>query len=319
MMDELQKLNIEDLLNELRNREQQKMESEDLTVHSTTKINNAVNLLTTKELIDTATEKLEAIYDTDDRVDLFRVNDKNIIEQADSVVSLFKNENIVDLGNGFSELKIKTTGELYNFCRVEPFNDQPSGAFCTGFLVSSDIIATAGHCINESNLHEIRFIFGFRMLDEKTAQTQIRNSEIYKGIKIIGHQLENNGSDWALIKLNRKVNNHNPLQIRMNGIISNQEKLHVIGHPIGLPVKYAGNAKVKKNEDSSFFLGSLDTYGGNSGSPVFNSKGVVEGILVRGATDFVSLGTCTVSFVCSDQTCEGESCTRTTEFASFLE
>ncbi len=36
-----------------------------------------------------------------------------------------------------------------------------------------------------------------------------------------------------------------------------------------------------------WLIANLDTYGGNSGSAVFNADGLVEDILVRGARDYV--------------------------------
>ena len=69
----------------------------------------------------------------------------------------------------------------------------------------------------------------------------------------------------------------------------------------------------------AFFVANLDTYGGNSGSPVFNSDThEVEGILVRGEADFVQQGNCQVSLFARLQGA-GEDCTRTTEIAQLLE
>ena len=93
----------------------------------------------------------------------------------------------------------------------------------------------------------------------------------------------------------------------------------MIGHPSGLPTKFAGGAAVRNNQQNAFFVANLDTYGGNSGSPVFNSNThAVEGILVRGETDFVQQGNCNVSLVCPSTGCRGEDCTRTTEFEQFV-
>ena len=78
-------------------------------------------------------------------------------------------------------------------------------------------------------------------------------------------------------------------------------------------------ANVRDNSPDSFFVANLDTYGGNSGSPVFNQDDdVVEGILVRGETDFVFNGTCVVSNVCPTTGCRGEDVTRTSEFENFI-
>ena len=59
-----------------------------------------------------------------------------------------------------------------------------------------------------------------------------------------------------------------------------------------------------------FFSANLDTYGGNSGSAVFNAvNGQIEGILVRGATDYVSRGGCRVSNRISNSSGRGEDVT----------
>jgi hypothetical protein len=122
-----------------------------------------------------------------------------------------------------------------------------------------------------------------------------------------------------LIRIDRPVTNHAIAQIRQTARIADDQEVHVIGHPVGLPTKVAGGAAVRENKQPAFFVANLDTYGGNSGSPVFNSSNhVVEGVLVRGDTDFVAQGDCNVSLVCPDTGCRGEDCTRTTEFAHLL-
>jgi hypothetical protein len=58
----------------------------------------------------------------------------------------------------------------------------------------------------------------------------------------------------------------------------------------------------------------------NSGSPVFNSKThKVEGILVKGSTDFIStIENCRISNPCPDSGCDGESVSRVSQFLSLL-
>jgi hypothetical protein len=103
-------------------------------------------------------------------------------------------------------------------------------------------------------------------------------------------------------------------------MVGNGQAVHVIGHPVGLPAKYAPNATVRDNAPAAFFVANLDTYGGNSGSPVFNSDThEVEGILVRGERDFQTTPQgCTISFLCPNTGCRGEDCTRTTVFANLV-
>ncbi|HZO10808.1 MAG TPA: hypothetical protein VFB48_01705, partial [Nitrososphaeraceae archaeon] len=114
---------------------------------------------------------------------------------------------------------------------------------------------------------------------------------------------------------------HNHFQnIRKSGKIPDTARVHVIGHPVGLPLKYAAGAQVRDNQSDLYIVCNLDTYGGNSGSPVINDDDPleIEGILVRGDTDFNQVGNCQRSNVCPNTGCRGEDVTRATEFANNL-
>jgi V8-like Glu-specific endopeptidase len=261
----------------------------------------------------------KVVYGVDDRLDIFQVTGQANLNDVSSVVALFQATDVVDNGDGTSTLQTQSFATAYNLCTSEPFRDQPIGAFCSGFLVGQDLIATAGHCVNASNVTNIRFVFGFRMQDATTALTRISNTEIYRGVAVVGRQEVATGPDWAVVRVDRAVTNHPVVTIRRTARIADGEAVHVIGHPNGLPMKFAGGAAVRDNTPAAFFVANLDTYGGNSGSPVFSSAThQVEGILVRGENDFVTQNNCRVSLVCPDTGCRGEDCTRTTEFAALV-
>ncbi len=60
-------------------------------------------------------------------------------------------------------------------------------------------------------------------------------------------------------------------------------KHFMIGHPFGTPKKMADQGIVLLNQSTkSTFVTNLDASEGNSGSPVFNDKNEVVGILVSG-------------------------------------
>jgi len=262
------------------------------------------------------------IYGVDDRKDYYELNDQQK-KECDSVVSLWKTSDINDKGNSQSELQSMNFGESQDLCENEKFREQPIGAFCSGFLVGPDLIATAGHCVkNSSDLQDTRFVFGYRMENQNQARTTISNSDIYKGKEIVGRRQDpGNGSDWCIVRLDRPVQSHSYFRnIRKSGKIPDGARVHVIGHPVGLPLKYAGGAWVRDNSNEPYMVCNLDTYGGNSGSPVLSDDGSnqIEGILVRGDTDFKQVGDCQRSNICPNTGCRGEDVTRATEFASKL-
>jgi Bacterial tandem repeat domain 1/Trypsin-like peptidase domain len=312
----LKELSVDDLLQELRAREAKAGNS---ALAIPIEPNESFSEFDDESLATVLKENQKVIYGTDDRVDVFQLPAGPNLDDVDSVVALFNVASVVDNGNGTSTLQTQNFGTAQNLCAEERFRDQPIGAFCSGFLVAADIIATAGHCVNDGNVTNARFVFGFRMRNATTAETVISNGEIYRGVAVIGRQEVGSGPDWALVRIDRPVANHRIARIRRTGRIGDTQALHVIGHPSGLPTKFADGAAVRNNQPNEFFVANLDTYGGNSGSPVFNSNThEVEGILVRGETDFVQQVSCQVSLVCPSTGCRGEDCTRTTEFARLV-
>jgi V8-like Glu-specific endopeptidase len=192
---------------------------------------------------------------------------------------------------------------------LSAFGSNPLASFCSGVLVAPDVIATAGHCITwKVAVQDIRFVFGYRMRDAVTPELIISNRDIYQAAEVIAWKEDDTtGADWALIRLDRTVVNHRVARIRESGMISDGQPVHVIGHPKGLPAKFAGGASVRDNRYCAAFVANLDAYPGNSGSPVFNSiTHEVEGILFGGeGGELVRQGECYVSRVCQDDGCAG--------------
>lgn len=285
------------------------------------------NIISSEELIEKLRSVEKVIYGVDDRKEVYEITNLQIKDNINSVVALIRNDNIIDNGDGKSTIRTRIFGVARNLCGNEKFYNQPIAPFCSGFLVAKNIIATAAHCVeNTEDLENIRFVFGFRMSSENDGPSVIDNSDIYKGESIVQRVFDDNGPDWAIIKLNRNVvGDHKPVVLRRSGKIGDNESIYVIGHPVGLPTKFADGANVRNNNNQSFFVANLDTYGGNSGSPVFNSSThELEGILVRGETDFVvTENGCRKSNVCPqndpDMVCRGEDCTRSTEFVDHVQ
>jgi hypothetical protein len=254
-------------------------------------------------------------------MDLCYIHDEQVKKNSKCVVAVCLRDSLLDV-EGFSLLKVKNYGKTFNLCESEPFRHQPiaAGLLFTGFLVKEDIIATSGHSTDEKDVTSLRFVFGFEMKDSQTALTQVPNERIYKGVKII-HRAYNrkSGSDWALVRLDRKVEGQT--RAKLSEIdISYDQPVYTIGHPCGLPLKYATGGYIR-DINKAYFSADLDIYSGNSGSPVFNSiTHEVVGMVVRGDDrDFRWTGKCWASVVYpkSGILSKGPQCIRISEFIKY--
>ncbi len=252
----------------------------------------------------------KVIYGDDDRKDIYEVQSSNLLELSKSTVALIEKSKLKQNSDGSYNVTSTKYSDDYRLCSSEPFFEQRLAAFCSGSLVGKNLILTAGHCItSQSQCDSTRFVFGFA-ITEKGKQPEVVR-DVYSCKKIISRALNNStGLDYAIIELAEDVLNRKPLKVRREGVADTGTPLTVIGHPSGLPLKVASGGKVRSVKDQ-FFVTSLDTYGGNSGSAVFNSEtGEIEGVLVRGENDYVVRGSCNVSNRCAEASCRGEDVTR---------
>lgn len=206
-----------------------------------------------------------------------------------------------------------------NFGNDVRFLDQPALANCTGFLIAPDILVTAGHCVEDlADAQKNYWIFDYTSdlyFNPDDHSINIKSSDVYEVAEVYSTILDDElDKDYAVLRLNRK-SERAPYRFRTSGKVSNFTSVNTIGSPTGLPLKFSGNATVVDNSPENWFKTNIDAFPGNSGGPVFDQNGFLEGILVRGAIEYdYSRGEYTGDYI-YDSTCN---CVRTVAFENTI-
>lgn len=257
----------------------------------------------------------KVIYGTDDRMDVYESSDSLMRELSRSTAAQILSQNLTQVGDNYS-MKAKTLQED-GICSSERFSGQMAAANCSGFLISADTLVTAGHCINTvTDCENHSWVFDYANTTEEKTAYSFKEDQVYRCTKIISREKSSSTmSDYAVLKLDRPVTGRSALKFRTSGKPADDAVFTVIGHPTGLPTKITSGADMRDNSNPIFFRTNADTYGGNSGSAVVDSRtGVVEGILVRGDQDYMrsEKESCMVSVRRDQNGGRGEDITRIT-------
>lgn len=225
-------------------------------------------------------------YGADGRIDVVD-HPSTLFQELSLSVAIQINNKYLKENKMSYKLEAQPLADDMMICPQEKFASTPSPGNCSGFLVAPDVLVTAGHCVDAtSKCSDYKWVFDFRR--DEILGGEIPKESVYSCVQVLNQYYNTKDqTDYAVIKLDRKITDRAYLTFRTEGQVELGDPLVVIGGPSGVTLKIADGATVQKNDDPVFFVGDLDTFGGNSGSPVFNAQtGVVEGILVRGEKDY---------------------------------
>lgn len=255
------------------------------------------------------TKRLTGPSQYDSRIEIFQLN-KDILWQNNihiaqmSVAIVIEKKMLSKVSKDYYQLNINNTlGSLYNLCASVPFQNQPVVGLGTAFLIDKNRMITANH-VFEKNINKYAIVFDFFMSSENgVINPLIKKENIYFPDKILKKKTE---LDVVMFTTKKEIQRPS-LKISEDRILKEGNKVYAIGHPSGLPKKILLNASILENKHAYYFYTSLDSFQGNSGSPVldFNTNKVI-GVLVSGEIDYKFNGNCYTINICERPKCKGE-------------
>ncbi|NOJ95314.1 trypsin-like serine protease [Corallococcus coralloides] len=267
------------------------------------------------------------VYGNDDRYDVYAHPSAALRDLARQSTVMLTVPDFLDMRDP-NNVKVDplTLGEYEELCSDQRFYDDPIPALCSGTLIDDDLVLTAGHCVGPATPNDdfieckdARFVFNFYKTAEGQLQT-ITSQDVFSCKSIVARHLstgsEATNVDYAIIRLDRSAApRFKPAPVRPgNAPLTVGQNVAVIGSGSGVPFKIDSGGSVRENyaEYMDYFVASTDTFGGNSGSGVYETGTyTVAGILVRGDDDYVERPgqNCVEVNVCAENGCNGEEIT----------
>lgn len=252
------------------------------------------------------------VYGPDNRQDLYQVQNPRIHELSLSIAGMIQNKFLTGLPDGKIQIESLPYGKRHNLCTDSTFYDQPAAINCTGFLVGPDLLATAGHCAQDHLCTMVSFIFDFDLKTQNQNPTLLSSDQVYRCRRVIAQE-KNEQVDFGIIQLDRPVQGRPILKLSTTTQLQENSKVFTLGYPAGLPLKLTDEGRVRKvSPENNFYVTDLDSFGANSGSPLFDASTYeVAGIIVRGEADFEwdSVKNCRSIKYCKQDECRGEDAT----------
>jgi V8-like Glu-specific endopeptidase len=230
------------------------------------------------------------IYGTDDRTDVSRTEWQAVA--ASSSVALVPVESLVYRGE-WVDLTGAPLGSTLGLCSDEPFWEGRTVAKCSGVLIAPDLVLTAGHCFRgPSACKDLAIVFDYQSSQPEKV-VRVSEHAVYGCREVVARGQPKSESerwhDFAIVRLDRPAGDRKPAKISHERWLPG-EQVFVIGNPLGLPTLLDLGARTTFTDDAGkYSFVTADTYGGSSGSPVFDDERLLRAVVVAGREDFENL------------------------------
>jgi V8-like Glu-specific endopeptidase len=231
------------------------------------------------------------IYGSDDRREPFEVPADLAALARMRTVAIVEKRSFDDAVAGRIEGDALSFGGVYRLCPGERYAAQPSLSQCTGTLVAPDLVLTAGHCLHDASCDCYVYVGGYESSPRGEAPRLGEDLVVRRCAGILafedGRKTNAAARDFAWVRLDAPMPYAVVAPAVRSGALRLGENVTLAGHPAGLPLKIMGGQVVDPRGTSRDFFGAdIDSFGGDSGGPVFDAHARLVGMAISGQEDF---------------------------------
>ena len=229
------------------------------------------------------------VYGEDDRQDVYAHPDEALRDLTrQSIVSRVRLSRIDRSDPEGFTFGDRLLGESLNLCEGERFADQVRAGGCSGTLIGPRTVMTAGHCIDADRCHDYAFVFDRFYRAEGELET-VTAEDVYPCRRLLAWA-DDDDADFAVVELDRRVT-PDRVAVPVSAIepLPVDTPLTMIGFPNGIPAKIDTGGRVVDSGEAPWrrLDATVDAFGGNSGSGIFNADRHLVAILEGGRTDYI--------------------------------